>query len=425
MHDVRRDGISEDRKGLPGKQNQIAVLDPKSRKLYTTPTSIDALTSIVALSEAVIQLCCATRLPKATPLTIVLETKRMSLPQRKPYNGTQRKLVIGFDVAYLTNKLRESRFGQPEDIDVMTKYFDKTTKPSFKGSPKPYFIRFGRNENDPEFEIRSGSVKINGTQITDFFEPAVHGIIRVIEEQSLHSAIPINTIFMVGGFAASDYLFSKLSEHFKTKKLKILRPDTYLNKAVAEGAVSFSIDHSVASRVSRYTYGIECNTQFDANKPDHVERHHTCFERLDGRLVMPDYFSPILIKDTHVSEEKEFRKPYMELYTKSEFHELTTSSIPIKCYRNRRGDAPAWIDLEPDLFPDVCMVTADFSQIKKLIRSRTTLKTGIRYYRLNFDIILLFGLTELKAQIAWIKDGQEKRGPASIVYDVTSVNAAH
>ena len=33
---------------------------------------------------------------------------------------------------------------------------------------------------------------------------------------------------MVGGFATSDYLFSKLDEHFKTQNMSILRPDAYL-----------------------------------------------------------------------------------------------------------------------------------------------------------------------------------------------------
>ena len=33
---------------------------------------------------------------------------------------------------------------------------------------------------------------------------------------------------MVGGFAASDYLFSRLEDHFKTKNIDILRPDAYL-----------------------------------------------------------------------------------------------------------------------------------------------------------------------------------------------------
>ena len=33
---------------------------------------------------------------------------------------------------------------------------------------------------------------------------------------------------MVGGFATSDYLFSKLEEHFKLRGIDILRPDAYL-----------------------------------------------------------------------------------------------------------------------------------------------------------------------------------------------------
>ena len=33
---------------------------------------------------------------------------------------------------------------------------------------------------------------------------------------------------MVGGFATSDYLFSELEDHFKTKNIDTLRPDTFL-----------------------------------------------------------------------------------------------------------------------------------------------------------------------------------------------------
>ncbi|KAF9439510.1 hypothetical protein P691DRAFT_780239, partial [Macrolepiota fuliginosa MF-IS2] len=40
------------------------------------------------------------------------------------------------------------------------------------------------------------------------------------------------------------------------------------------------------------------------------------------------------------------------------------------------------------------------------------------YYRVQADIVLLFGVTELKAQIAWVaQNGIEKRGDAEIIYD--------
>ncbi|KAK2464382.1 hypothetical protein APHAL10511_003529 [Amanita phalloides] len=340
----------------------------------------------------------------------------MSAPRRKTYHGTQRRLVIAFDIGTTFSGVSYALLipSEPPLIQGVTRF---PGQQMVGGDSKiPSVVCY-----DSNFGIRSGSFKISGTHIVDFFEPAVQGIIRTIEEQAQRSALPINTIFMVGGFATSHYLFLKLSEHFMTKNIKILRPDAYLNKAVSEGAASFSIDHAVTSRVARYTYGIKYRCDFDADKPDHIERRHTCIEELDGTLLVRNAFSPILIKDTEVSEEKEFRESFSDVYTKSGLRELTVRSIPIKCYRNRWGDVPAWTDIEPDLFPDVCLITADFSQVKKSIGSQTNLETGGKYYRLNFDVILLFGLTELKAQISWIENGQEKRGPASIVYDVTPI----
>ncbi len=62
----------------------------------------------------------------------------------------------------LLEKLRGSTFGTKRDIEVMARYFDKMTKTGFRGPSRSYFIPFGRNENDPEHDIRSGSIKLNG-----------------------------------------------------------------------------------------------------------------------------------------------------------------------------------------------------------------------------------------------------------------------
>ena len=47
---------------------------------------------------------------------------------------------------------------------------------------------------------------------------------------------------------------------------------------------------------------------------------------------------------------------------------------------------------------------ADVTEVKKSIRPECNPCSGATYYTLNFDVILLFGLTELKAQIAWIEN---------------------
>jgi len=318
---------------------------------------------------------------------------------------------------FLTEKLRQSTFGTKRDIEVMTRYFDKMTKPGFRGPSRSYFIPFGRNENDPVYDIRSGSIKLNGADIARFFEPAIKNIIKAIEEQTRKTTTRIRGIFMVGGFATSDYLFSKLEDHFKLKGIDILRPDAYLNKAVAEGAIIFKIHPFVSSRVSKYAYGIQCSHVFNSHRADHLARQHTCYEVPSGETWVPNSFSAILKKDIGVEEETEFRSSYTSVVSHSAFRNLQTKSVEIKCYRNRSDDAPAWIDVDPARFVDLCEITADVTKVKNSIQREYNPRGGVPFYQLKFDVVLLFGLTELKAQIAWIENGVEKRGPASIVYD--------
>ncbi|KAF8333702.1 hypothetical protein F5887DRAFT_1259680 [Amanita rubescens] len=112
---------------------------------------------------------------------------------------------------------------------------------------KPHFIRFGRNEHDPEHDIRSGCIKLNGIDIAKFFEPTIKDIIKAIEKQTRKTTTRIRAICMVGTFATSDYLFSKLEDHFKLRGIDILRPDAPLNNAVAEGAIIFKMEPFVSS----------------------------------------------------------------------------------------------------------------------------------------------------------------------------------
>lgn len=84
----------------------------------------------------------------------------------------------------------------------------------------------------------------------------------------------------------------------------------------------------------------------------------------------------------------------------------------ITCYRGKAGD-PAWTDVEPEMFSKLCTVYADTSRAQKHKKKGPM---G-HFFRAEYKVILLCGLTELKAQISWIENGKEVRGPASIVYD--------
>jgi hypothetical protein len=97
---------------------------------------------------------------------------------------------------------------------------------------------------------------------------------------------------------------------------------------------------------------------------------------------------------------------------------LTDVKVSILAYRGDVLD-PQWMDKEPGKhgdnvatriadewfqmqahFTTMCHVIADTSTIAHSLRAQRA--PGVDdYYSLHFDVILLFGLTELKAQISW------------------------
>ncbi|PFH46144.1 hypothetical protein AMATHDRAFT_8154 [Amanita thiersii Skay4041] len=317
---------------------------------------------------------------------------------------------------FLQKLLARSKFNSTEIIDTMTKFFSKTTKTSFKTPSKTYFIRFGRgSDNDNEYGIKAGSLKISGHEIAGFFEPAIKGIIENIEKQSKNSTKPIRAVFLVGGFSTSDYLFARLEEHFKSRNIKILRPDAYLNKAVPEGAVSYHLDHCVTSRMSKFSYGIRASEVYDVDNAEHKARESTAFYSLSGVRRVPGGFSTILAKAVEVSETREFRDSFGNTLNQEEFNNFKIKTIPIRCYRGEENKAPRWFDEAPGKFESLCEISADLTPIKSSIKPQY--KESTPYYVIDYDVILLFGLTELRAQIGWKENGVEKRGPASVVYD--------
>jgi len=57
----------------------------------------------------------------------------------------------------------------------------------------------------------------------------------------------------------------------------------------------------------------------------------------------------------------------------------------------------------PDMFATLCTVEANTSQMIKAIKPRRG-RGGTWFYEQKFSVVLLFGLTELKAQLSWMED---------------------
>ncbi|TFK20828.1 hypothetical protein FA15DRAFT_707733 [Coprinopsis marcescibilis] len=359
---------------------------------------------------------------------------------------------------FLEGRLRNSKFA--EDVPHITECFDKTTKLRFRGKNDPQYIRFGGvRDKDLAYGIRSGQLRLEGSDVASFFEPPIACILSSVKEQILTAHKPIHSVFLVGGFAASDYLYNQLKEDLSTLGLNVLRPDSHVNKAVADGALSYYLDHRVGSRVSRFTYGVNCHVPYNPHDEEHQLRSITSWFSPSGNRRLPGFFSVILPKNTQVSEMKEFRRSYFE---ESDYlSNFSCVSVALDCYRGKTGN-PKWTDsshpslshifilpfpfysrqfyhrietvLTTDLippsvivlsFPDLtgnystlCKVEVDLSQMGKALGPHKG-AGGHMYYKADFDIVLLFGLTELKAQLSWKEKGVEKRSPARIVYEPT------
>ena len=113
-----------------------------------------------------------------------------------------------------------------------------------------------------------------------------------------------------------------------------------------------------------------------------------------------------------MSETTEFRKSFR--YSRSYRSDLESCEIPISCYRGTNA-TPRWKDvdsgqfciywcdfstdilLSPENYSQLCIITADLQPLAV----HTTNPAGTSFYKVELDIVLSFGLTELKAQIAW------------------------
>ncbi|EFI28066.1 hypothetical protein CC1G_14092 [Coprinopsis cinerea okayama7 len=312
---------------------------------------------------------------------------------------------------HLKSLLEGSKFA--DDVEHIVQRFDKRTKLAFRDDTQVQFIQFGSvRENDPSLDIRSGQLKLKGSTVAEFFEPSISCIQAAIGKACTESQHPISTVILVGGFAASDWLYMKLEERLKEKGLKLWRPDRHVNKAVSDGGVSFYLDNLVKARVSKAMYGVTCYVTYNPKNPEHEQRKDKIeVHETTGETILWDAFDTILPKNQRVTETQEFRRGYSFIFkTQEEKVELKEEIIRY----DGTLDKPLWIEKDSSDFVNVCSVVAEV--VAPEYKKQVNPSTSEPYWELDIDIVVLFGLTELKAQVCWKENGIEQRSPATIIF---------
>lgn len=312
---------------------------------------------------------------------------------------------------FLEDHLSDSAF--IDDIDNMVRCFDRTTKLRFRNVNEPQFIKFGSTrDNEPESDIRYGQLKLTGSDVAKFFEPSVRCIVQAVNEQQRTAHRAFSHIVLVGGFSSNDWLYQRVKEDLQPLGYNVIRPVNHLNKAVADGAISFYIDHYVHTRVSKFDYGQFSNVRYDPQNSEHEARYKDSYVSLSGQRNIKNSFSVILPKNTQVSETKEFsRKFHLSRPTSSG---LKSAPAMLWSYRGEITN-PRWKDVDKGNYSPLCKIVVDLSGLD----TESLAQTGPegKFYLFHYRVILMFGLTELMAQVVWKENGVEKRSPARIIYD--------
>lgn len=168
-------------------------------------------------------------------------------------------------------------------------------------------------------------------------------------------------------------------------------------------------------RISKFTYGVTGWVVYDHSNPEHVKRDRKSFVNAQGRKCIPGYFQTMLSKGTKVLENGEIK---VRRCARRVGAPATNVLAPIIKYDGDQKE-PGWVDAERDKFKTLCRVVADISAAPC---KRTLGKTGKFCYSREYEVVLLVGLAELKAQIRWSDSitGEEISTDASIVYDAFS-----
>jgi len=74
------------------------------------------------------------------------------------------------------------------------------------------------------------------------------------------------------------------------------------------------------------------------------------------------------------------------------------------------------MDTNPDLYSELCTIEVNLSHLWNTTNVQTILKGSGVYYKVSYELIMLFGGTEIEAQLSWKENGIEKRSPAKVLY---------
>ena len=180
--------------------------------------------------------------------------------------------------------------------------------------------------NDSRLKRVGQELRIEYSMMADFFRPAVQGILDCMSQTLTDVEAEIDTIYLIGGFGGSHYIYKMISERFGCK-YKYVTP-AQPNFAVIRGAVIFRQNPDIVrARKVDATYGILINMSFDPliHNPDYKYKND------DGEEMCSNIFKTFVEQGDLVCTEEVFTDVFQP-------PEHQTSSVTIEIYSTLEKD---------------------------------------------------------------------------------------
>ncbi|KAI8580626.1 hypothetical protein K450DRAFT_236526 [Umbelopsis ramanniana AG] len=267
-------------------------------------------------------------------------------------------------------------------LKMMDQFID-SIKPEFDG-----------NENEPQYLSLPASVNLNvltaqGAHVEDamlvisgaelksrVFDPVVNRVIDLIETQlNQITGKTLDTIFLVGGFGSSSYLYDRVRTTFQPRIPQILYP-ARASLAIVRGAVHYGLHpQPISSRILRRTYGINAGLPYD----ELLDPPSSRFVRPDGSVRCITRFLTFACKGDAIRVDQCIREQMYIYYN-------TIYSTDLRLYATENPDEPRWYN------------QAGVQQIAALEIPIPRMAGVERGQRVNYEVRMYFGRNEIRME---------------------------
>lgn len=143
----------------------------------------------------------------------------------------------------------------------------------------------------------------------------------------------LKTIFLVGGFGSSGYLYDRVKAVFQNQVSQILYPSRAALAIVRGAVLSGLYPQPISTRVSRRTYGINAGLPFDQELDPPSSR----FVRPDGSVRCITRFLTFAHKGDAIPVDQCIREQMYVYYN-------TIFSTDLRLYATESDEEPRWYD---------------------------------------------------------------------------------